>query len=631
MRSRTALLVAAALVLALGIGGSLWWRQREADRDAAARAAVAAYAEGWSSKNLDAVPFRDAATKASFAPTIKDLGDAKVVVSAGDVERDGDSATTTLSVRWTLPGDEQWSYAVPARLVDTGGTWVVETPATGSPWHPDLEPGQTFQEERTSGERGDILDRDGRPLMPLGTVHAVQLDPVNATAASATGLETVVGATKGSLVKALAKATASGSKAPIPVITYRDADWGRRSARIEALPGVIAPTAQQPLARSRTFAQPLLGTYGEVTAEMVEQSDGRYQAGDRAGRSGLQAQYDSTLAGAPGIRVTASGEGGATLFEKAPTDGADVDTTLDPTVQLAAEKALAGADLDVPGAVVAVDVRSGEVLAVANSPTTGFDRALTGHYPPGSTFKVATSYSYLTRGITRPSTTVPCPASVTVDGREFTNFAGESISGSPTFFQDFTVSCNTAFVGLSDALGEDYLTTAAKALGIGAGWGETLGVTGTFDGSVPATRGGTDTAAASIGQGRVEVSPVSLAVMAGSVGRGTFMPPVLVVDPSRSAPRPVPLDGAAVGQLRSMMASVVASGTGTVLRGTPGGPVRGKTGTAEHGSDPDVLPRAWFAGYQGDVAFAVLVEEGKSGGTVAAPIARDFLTDLARG
>jgi cell division protein FtsI/penicillin-binding protein 2 len=631
MRSRTALLVAAALVLALGIGGSLWWRQREADRDAAARAAVAAYAEGWSSKNLDAVPFRDAATKASFAPTIKDLGDAKVVVSAGDVERDGDSATTTLSVRWTLPGDEQWSYAVPARLVDTGGTWVVETPATGSPWHPDLEPGQTFQEERTSGERGDILDRDGRPLMPLGTVHAVQLDPVNATAASAAGLETVVGAKKGSLVKALAKATASGSKAPIPVITYRDADWGPRRARIEALPGVIAPTAQQPLARSRTFAQPLLGTYGEVTAEMVEQSDGRYQAGDRAGRSGLQAQYDATLAGAPGIRVTASGEGGATLFEKAPTDGADVDTTLDPTVQLAAEKALAGADLDVPGAVVAVDVRSGEVLAVANSPTTGFDRALTGHYPPGSTFKVATSYAYLTRGITRPSTTVPCPASVTVDGREFTNFAGESISGSPTFFQDFTVSCNTAFVGLSDALGEDYLTTAAKALGIGAGWGETLGVTGTFDGSVPATRGGTDTAAASIGQGRVEVSPVSLAVMAGSVGRGTFMPPVLVVDPSRSAPRPVPLDGAAVGQLRSMMASVVASGTGTVLRGTPGGPVRGKTGTAEHGSDPDVLPRAWFAGYQGDVAFAVLVEEGKSGGTVAAPIARDFLTDLARG
>ena len=172
-----------------------------------------------------------------------------------------------------------------------------------------------------------------------------------------------------------------------------------------------------------------------------------------------------------GIRVTASGDGGATLFEKAATDGEDVETTLDPAVQEAAEKALADSNLKVPGAVVAVDVKSGEVLAVANSPTTGFDRALTGRYPPGSTFKVATSYAYLTRGITTPAAKVPCPASVTVDGREFTNFAGESVSGSPTFFQDFTISCNTAFVGLSGKLADDDLPTAAKALGIGAGLG----------------------------------------------------------------------------------------------------------------------------------------------------------------
>ena len=466
--------------------------------------------------------------------------------------------------------------------------------------------------------------------MPLGTVHAVQIDPVNATPESAAALETVVGAAKGSLTQALAKATASGSKAPIPVITYRDADWEPRAARIEDLKGVIAPTSQQPLGRTRTFAQPLLGSYGEVTAEMIEKSNGRYVAGDRAGRSGLQAQYDARLAGATGIRVTAGGDGGATLFEKAPTDGENVDTTLDPRVQDAAEKALADADLKVPGAVVAIDVPTGQVLAVANSPTSGFDRALTGRYPPGSTFKVTTSYAYLTRGITTPAAKVPCPASVTVDGRVFTNYAGESISGSPTFFQDFTVSCNTAFVGLSDQLRDDDLSTAAKALGIGAGWGDTLGVAGTFAGSVPTTTGGTDTAAAAIGQGRVEVSPVALAVMSGSVGRGTFVPPVLVKDPANPAPRPAPLDGSAVAQLRSMMASVVSSGTGTAVRGAPGGPVRGKTGSAEHGSDPDVPPRVWFTGYQGDVAFAVLVEEGKSGGTVAAPIAKDFLTNLAR-
>ncbi|HET7822767.1 MAG TPA: penicillin-binding transpeptidase domain-containing protein [Ornithinibacter sp.] len=629
MRSRIALVIAAVLVVAVGIGGALWWRQREADRDDAARAAVAAYAKAWSAKDLASVPFADDATKATFAPTVKDLGDATVKVTPSAVDRNGDTATGTLDVTWTLPGGVPWSYAVPVTVAADGDRWEVATPTQGSPWHPDLPAGKEFRLERTFGERGDLLDREGKPLMPLGTVHAVQIDPVNATPEAAAELETIVGATKGSLTQALAKATASGSKAPIPVITYRDADWAPRADRIGNLKGVIAPTSEQPLARTRTFAQPLLGSFGEVTAEMVTKSEGRYEAGDRAGRSGLQAQYDETLAGATGIRVTASGEGGATLFEKAATDGKDVETTLDPAVQEAAEKALVDSRLKVPGAVVAVDVKSGEVLAVANSPTTGFDRALTGRYPPGSTFKVATSYAYLTRGITTPAAKVPCPASVTVDGREFTNFAGESVSGSPTFFQDFTISCNTAFVGLSGKLADDDLPTAAKALGIDAGWGDTLGVSGTFDGSVPPTTGGTDTAAAAIGQGRVEVSPVSLAVMAGSVGRGTFVPPVLVKADGGGSPRPVALDGTAVAQLRSMMASVVSSGTGTVLRNTPGGPVRGKTGTAEHGNDPNALPRNWFAGYQRGVAFAVLVEEGKSGGTVAAPVAKKFLSNLA--
>src|SRR6478672_1126609 len=628
MRSRTALVVAAALVVAVGIGGALWWRHREADRDDSAQAAATAYAKAWTAKDVASVPFADDATKATFAPAVKDLGDAKVAVTAGDVERDGDTATGTLDVTWTLPGDVPWTYAVPVTLVADGDRWQVATPATGSPWHPDLPAGTTMQLERTFGQRGDLLDRDGKPLMPLGTVHAVQIDPVNATAASAAALEPIVGATKGSLTQALARSTASGSKAPIPVITYRDSDWAPRQDRIEALKGIIAPTSEQPLGPTRTFAQPLLGSYGEVTAEMITDSGGRYQAGDRAGRSGLQAQYDEALAGRAGIRVTASGDGGATLFEKAATDGANVETTISPAVQEAAERALATSNLKVPGALVAVDVKSGEVLAVANSPTTGFDRALTGHYPPGSTFKVATSYAYLTRGITTPASKVPCPASVTVDGREFTNFAGESVSGNPTFFQDFTISCNTAFVGLSGKLGDDDLTTAAKALGIGSGWDDTLGVSGTFAGSVPPTTGGTDTAAAAIGQGRVEVSPVSLAVMAGSVGRGTFVPPVLV-KAGGGSPRPVALDGTAVAQLRSMMASVVSSGTGTVLRNTPGGPVRGKTGTAEHGNDPDALPRNWFAGYQRNVAFAVLVEEGRSGGTVAAPVAKKFLTNLS--
>ena len=122
------------------------------------------------------------------------------------------------------------------------------------------------------------------------------------------------------------------------------------------------------------------------------------------------------------------------------------------------------------------------------------------------------------------------------------------------------------------------------------------------------------------------MSPLALAVMSGSIGRGTSVAPVLVRTEGTSH-RATPLDGQAVAQLRSMMAEVVSSGTATVMRDTPGGTVRGKTGTADHGVDEP--PYTWFTGYQGSVAFAVLVEAGKSGGETAAPVAKAFLTALA--
>ena len=132
--------------------------------------------------------------------------------------------------------------------------------------HPDLPAGTNFRLERTFGERGELLDRNGKALMPQGTVHAVQIDPVNATPASAAALEPIVDADKGGVAGQgqSAKATASGSEGPIPVITYRDADWKPRAAHREAITGVIAPTSEQPLGRTCTFAQPLLGSFGEV-------------------------------------------------------------------------------------------------------------------------------------------------------------------------------------------------------------------------------------------------------------------------------------------------------------------------------------------------------------------------------
>jgi cell division protein FtsI/penicillin-binding protein 2 len=619
-----------ALIVAAVAGGAWWWLDREHTRDAGARAVVAAFAAGYSARDLGAVRFVEPGAAASFTATFAGMGDAPVVATVGTLTRTEARAEAPVSVSWTLPDRTVWRYSVPVHVVERGGTWAVAAPDRGSTWDPAITRGDTVAIHRVDGARGNLLDRGGDALMPEGTVYPVQIDPARATVATVRQLEPLVGEPAGSLVAKLRAAQKSGSKAPIPVITFRESDFTRLRGRLDALIGVIYPKTTQPLAQTRAFGQPLLGSYGEVTAELVKASGGRYAAGDRAGVSGLQRQYDSTLAGTPAYTVV-SGTG-TVLLDALPVDGEDVQTTLDRGIQASAEDALRGAG-DVPAALVAVDIPTGGILAVANSPWNGFDRALAGRYAPGSAFKVATTYAYLTGGVTTPSTSVACPPSVVVNGKSFGNYEGESL-GNPTFGDDFAHSCNTAFIGLAGRLAPAQLTTDARALGVGGGWASTLGVDGAFAGSVPQTNGATDQAAAAIGQGRIEVSPVSLAVMVGSIARGSFITPTLVTPSEASGEdgtgSPTALDAGATKDIRALMRRVVTEGTGTVLRGTPGGPVAGKTGTAEFGTATPPQTRAWFVGYQGDVAFAVLVEEGASGGSVAAPIARAFLTDLAR-
>lgn len=624
MTSRAGLwasILAAALVAGVG-GGAWWWIDRERTRTAGAEGAVTAYVKGWQAKDMGGVAFAEPGAAADFAAVTAGLGKAAVAVTAGPVTRTDVTASSRLSIDWTLPGGDQWRYAVTASVVERAGRWVVAAPAKGARWHPDLAPKETLTVKTVAPVRGDLLDRGGAALMPLGSVYPVQLDPARATADTAAALEGIVGATAGSLVAKLSAAQASGSKATIPVITYRQADFDARRTALDALVGVIYPRVEQPLGQSRTFGQPLLGSFGDVTAEIVAKSKGRYAAGDRAGLSGLQRQYDEVLGGAPGVQVVTST--GRVLFERAAVVGEDVATTLAPAAQVAAEQALATAG-DVPAALVAIDVPSGEVLAVANSPADGLDRALTGHYAPGSVFKIATTKALLEKKAVTAAAEVACPASITVSGKSFTNFAGESGAAGP-FSRAFAESCNTAFIGLSTGLASGDLAASAKSLGIGADWAARIGVDGTFVGSVPDTKPGTDLAAASIGQGRSEVSPLAVAVMVGSVARGSYLAPTLVKSGAgATAATPTALDAAVTTTLRDLMGKVVTEGSGLALQGAAGGPVIGKTGTAEYGTDTPPKTRAWFAGVQGELAFAVLVEDGRSGGEVAAPIARAFL------
>jgi cell division protein FtsI/penicillin-binding protein 2 len=144
-------------------------------------------------------------------------------------------------------------------------------------------------------------------------------------------------------------------------------------------------------------------------------------------------------------------------------------------------------------------------------------------------------------------------------------------------------------------------------------------------GSVPDPTGATERAAATIGQGKVTASPLTMAAVAGAVGAGTWNPSKLVLDP---APEPGeaarPLDPSIAEPLRSLMGDVVANGTGTEAA-VSGRQVSGKTGTAEFGDGENPPTHAWFVGFSGDLAFSVLIEGGGVGGRVAAPVASQFL------
>jgi cell division protein FtsI/penicillin-binding protein 2 len=281
-----------------------------------------------------------------------------------------------------------------------------------------------------------------------------------------------------------------------------------------------------------------------------------------------------------------------------------------------------------PSALVALRPSDGHVLAVSVAPDPGgYDLALQGRYPPGSTFKVVSALALLAGGL-GAGDLVDCPATATVDGRVFRN-AEHEVLGRIPFHAAFAHSCNTAFVGLAPRLAFAGLRATAGLLGVGRPW--RLGVPA-FAGSVPQAGTPVELAAAVFGQADVLVSPIALASLAGAVAHGSWVAPRLVLDTGRPSAAGPPLPAGPLATLRALMREVVVSGTGTALGGVPGAPVAGKTGTAEYGTDTPPRTHAWFIGYQGDLAFAVLVSQTGHGfgGTVAAPIAARFLRSLGR-
>jgi penicillin-binding protein A len=355
------------------------------------------------------------------------------------------------------------------------------------------------------------------------------------------------------------------------------------------------------------------------------------------------------------------------LITNKPAKGANVDLTLNVAAQQAAYKALANTGKR--GAVVALDPRTGAILtmvsvpsydpnplAVANKAKVNqaynkldndsneplLNRAIDKTYAPGSTFKTITSAAFLSDNPSRDENTVvdapdvlPLPQSNAV----LRNAGGESCGGRSTLIAALTISCNTAFGKIGIDLGYSKLKDQAEKFGIGKKLEIPLSVRAS---DIGPDEGAAALAQTSIGQRSNQMTPLQMAmVAAGIANKGVVMQPYLVnkiMGPDGSeitATHPEEFTDAVspevASELTKMMVNVVRSGTGTAAQ-LSGYTVAGKTGTAE--TSPGKPSHAWFISFapadNPRVAVAVFVESGSagtdaSGGTVAAPIARDVM------
>ncbi|MGP4026679.1 penicillin-binding transpeptidase domain-containing protein [Actinomadura sp. 3N407] len=419
-----------------------------------------------------------------------------------------------------------------------------------------------------------------------------------------------------------------------PQVLHPALKEGQRLRAARAFPDRAAILAADGSALSGSpsgSARQLAGPLAPASAEAAKELGAPYREGDAVGAVGLQKQYERRLAGTPALAVQivdAEGDAVKTLQRFGGVDGKPLKTTIDPEVQAAAGEALG--DASKPASMVAVRPSTGEILAVANKPG-GYNRALMGQYPPGSTFKVVTAAALVADGV-GVSTKVACPATTTVGGRSFHNYKHEDFGTIP-FREAFAHSCNTTFARLAvDKLGEKRLVEVAGQFGFNV---PIIAGLPAVRAAFPDNKDDTAFASASFGQGKVLTSPLNMASVAAAAADGTWRSPRIVdaAVASQAADaggrKPVPpkkLEPAVEKALHALMPAVVSEGTASGV-GFPSG-TAGKTGTAEYGSGEEPPTHAWFIGYRKDVAFAVIVEGGGTGAEAAAPIAAKFLKAL---
>lgn len=596
------------------------------DDDRRAAAAIAdSYLAAWAAGDWEAA----AALTASPITVVRDAHEAwaqwLLVERAAADRLDARVADDHIEVDYRMTvevsGLGPWAYEGTLELVERGGRWGVDwRPAT---LHPSLEEGDRITVERTWESRGAILAADGRSIVAGGEVHVVGVVPawIEDLDALLETLDTLVGIAPEAVTAELERPGVQPDWF-LPVGDLSTALYDAYGSELEAVPGVLIRSGQSRLSVAEPFADQIIGTTGPITAEQLTALGPPYDERATVGRSGLELAAERTLAGTPAQEIRVVNQFGRVLEVLHRVEGAppaDVHTTLDIETQLAAEAAVDGTDL--PVALVVVDLETGAVRAAAVRPAGGFDRAFSGLYPPGSTFKVVT-LSALLSTTAEIDDHVDCPAEVEILGRTFRN-AGDAAYGEVTLAEAFAASCNTTFAWLA-ALNLEEGAITEWAVRYGYGQEPTLTVPAATS-QFPTPPDLAERAAAAIGQGQVLVTPVHAAsIVAAAVG-GRWHSPYLLADAVGVQSPPLAPDITA--GLTEAMLLTVTSGTGRPAA-VDGETIWGKTGSAEYSTGDGIATHAWFVGAWDDLAFAVVVEGGGSGGSVAGPIAADFIERL---
>ncbi|WBL20406.1 penicillin-binding transpeptidase domain-containing protein [Citricoccus sp. NR2] len=576
-----------------------------------------------------------------------------------------ESAEASDSAEASAESTDEWSYTAETTLV-----WDEEAEA----WQPRLTPeslvpglaeGGAVVVAETASERGRILDGEGEPIVTNRPVQRIGIDKARVmdalqiegepTDAQQTEAEELLTESATALAEVLdldidiftERTLNAGQRAFVEFITLRaDGSTGIPSEEINQITGARAIEDTQMLAPTRSFARSVLGTFGEPSAEQVENSDGTLKAGVATGLSGLQATFNDELSGTSGLEITVDNEAGSddaaasdtapehdpVSFTREPIDGASITTTLHQQVQQLAEDTLA--ESEVPAGLVVVRPSDGHILAAADGPESmSWPVAMSGKYAPGSTYKLITALAMLRNGMT-PESTVSCPATINTDGTEIGNFDGypTQFLGEITLAQAIAQSCNTVFVGQWNDITAQQEYDAAVALGLVAD--PIVGFDGAFLGSIPDDATGAGHAANLFGQGVTQASPLGMATVSASIAAGSTVSPIVVTDPevdpteNENLPGNTPLTEEEAAQLRELMAGPVNEGTVPILQQVPGAPVLAKTGTAQFVSEGETLAHTWITSIHGDLAVALFFNEGFAGSQTNGPVLHEFLTEL---